>query len=165
MKFQTLVSRKNKKSDVHLLFVTGRLQQCEDYRKKKRKKVEAARQQLCHITRKPVLQNLGSSNTQSNLCPVSILHKSIPGCYWPIRIADRLKTARCRFIKNASWVYGIYPQYCGTDQPEQCRSRSDATEHCLPLIQQILDTSTSSKDFYNFQLIRWYGVNVSHSPK
>ena len=37
-------------------------------------------------------------------CPVSILHKSIAGRYRPVRIADGPITARCRFIKNASWV-------------------------------------------------------------
>ena len=36
--------------------------------------------------------------------PVSILHKSLAGRYWPVRVTDGLITARCRFIKNASWV-------------------------------------------------------------
>ena len=35
--------------------------------------------------------------------PVSILHKSIVGRYRPVRVADGPITARCRFIKNASW--------------------------------------------------------------
>ena len=35
--------------------------------------------------------------------PVSILHKSIAGRYRPVRVADGPITARCRFIKNASW--------------------------------------------------------------
>ena len=35
--------------------------------------------------------------------PVSILYKSIAGRYWPVRVADEPITARCRFIKNASW--------------------------------------------------------------
>ena len=35
--------------------------------------------------------------------PVSILHKSITGRYRPVRVADGAITARCRFIKNASW--------------------------------------------------------------
>ena len=30
--------------------------------------------------------------------------KSIVGRYRPVRVADRLITARYRFIKNASWV-------------------------------------------------------------
>ena len=34
---------------------------------------------------------------------VSILHKSTAGHYQPVRIADGPITARCRFIKNASW--------------------------------------------------------------
>ena len=38
-------------------------------------------------------------------CPVSILHKSIAGRYRPVRIADGPITTRCRFIKNASWVF------------------------------------------------------------
>ena len=36
--------------------------------------------------------------------PVSILHKSIAGRYRPVKVADGPITARCRFIKNASWV-------------------------------------------------------------
>ena len=36
--------------------------------------------------------------------PVSILHKSIAGRYRPVRVADGPITARCRFLKNASWV-------------------------------------------------------------
>ena len=35
--------------------------------------------------------------------PVCILHKSIAGRYRPVRVADGSITARCRFIKNASW--------------------------------------------------------------
>ena len=35
--------------------------------------------------------------------PVSILHKSIAGCYWPIWVADGPITVCYRFIKNASW--------------------------------------------------------------
>ena len=35
--------------------------------------------------------------------PASILHKSIAGRYRPVRVADGPITARCRFIKNASW--------------------------------------------------------------
>ena len=34
---------------------------------------------------------------------VSILYKFIAGLYRPVRVADRPITARCRFIKNASW--------------------------------------------------------------
>ena len=36
--------------------------------------------------------------------PVSILYKSIAGRYRPVRVADGPIMARCRFIKNASWV-------------------------------------------------------------
>ena len=35
---------------------------------------------------------------------VRILHKSIAGRYRPVRVADRPITARCRFMKNASWA-------------------------------------------------------------
>ena len=39
-----------------------------------------------------------------NKHPVSILHKSIAGRYRPVRVADGPITARCRFMKNASWA-------------------------------------------------------------
>ena len=39
-----------------------------------------------------------------SIFPVSILYKSIAGCYRPVRVADGPITARKRFIKNASWV-------------------------------------------------------------
>ena len=35
--------------------------------------------------------------------PVSILHKSMAGHYRPVKIADEPITARCRFMKKASW--------------------------------------------------------------
>ena len=44
---------------------------------------------------------------QENGYPVSILHKSIAGRYRPVRVADGPITARCRFIKNASWVHFV----------------------------------------------------------
>ena len=37
--------------------------------------------------------------------PVSILRKSTAVRYRPVRVADGPITVRCRFIKNASWVY------------------------------------------------------------
>ena len=37
--------------------------------------------------------------------PVSILYKSIAGRYRSVRVADGPITVRCRFIKNASWVF------------------------------------------------------------
>ena len=40
----------------------------------------------------------------------SILHKSIAGRYRPARVADGPITARCRFMKNASWDSN-YPKY------------------------------------------------------
>ena len=39
--------------------------------------------------------------------PASILYKSTAGRYRPVRVADGPITARCRFIKNASWVLSI----------------------------------------------------------
>ena len=36
--------------------------------------------------------------------PVSILYKSTAGRYRPVSYPDGPITARCRFIKNASWV-------------------------------------------------------------
>ena len=38
--------------------------------------------------------------------PDSILYKSIADRYRPVRVADGPKTARYRFIKNASWDSG-----------------------------------------------------------
>ena len=35
--------------------------------------------------------------------PGSMLYKSIAGRYRPVRVSDGPITARCRFIKNASW--------------------------------------------------------------
>ena len=40
----------------------------------------------------------------SSIFPVSILHESIAGYYRPVRVAAGPITARCKFIKNASWV-------------------------------------------------------------
>ena len=37
--------------------------------------------------------------------PVSMLYKSTAGCFRPVSYPDRPITARCRFIKNASWVW------------------------------------------------------------
>ena len=48
------------------------------------------------------LVNFGSSY------PVSILHKSIAGRYRPVRVADGPIRARCRFIRNASWIVHYY---------------------------------------------------------
>ena len=45
---------------------------------------------------------------RTGIIPVSILHKSIAGRYWPVRVADGPITARCRFIKNASWIPCVY---------------------------------------------------------
>ena len=43
---------------------------------------------------------------------VSIIHKSIAGCYRPVRVADGPITVRCRFIKNASWDSTQKKQIC-----------------------------------------------------
>ena len=54
------------------------------------------------------MSGLGYSNEQhckkSISFSVIILHKSIAGCYRPVRVADGPITARCRFIMKASWV-------------------------------------------------------------
>ena len=56
------------------------------------------------------LGNVQSYNTK-RICfvlyPVSILHKSTAGLYRPFRVADGPRTARYRFIKNASWVFCV----------------------------------------------------------
>ena len=49
---------------------------------------------------------MGKKMSVKNSFPVSILYKSIAGRYRPVRVADRPITARCRFVKNASWVIG-----------------------------------------------------------
>ena len=54
-----------------------------------------------------------------NPYPISILHKSIAGRSRPVRVADGPITARCRFMKNASWV-------TSRNLSKQCRPRSDA---------------------------------------
>ena len=48
---------------------------------------------------------IDSTEMPKSLNPVSILHKSIAGRYRPVRVADGPITARCRFIKNASWGF------------------------------------------------------------
>ena len=45
--------------------------------------------------------------TKKRAYPVSILQKSIAGRYRPVRVADGPITARCRFIKNASWEFPV----------------------------------------------------------
>ena len=44
-----------------------------------------------------------NSLTESMRTLASILYKSIAGRYRPVRVADGPITARCRFIKNATW--------------------------------------------------------------
>ena len=53
-------------------------------------------------------QGVGFAGWTTN--PASILHKSIAGRYRPVRVADGPITARCRFIKNASWEGAILSQ-------------------------------------------------------
>ena len=45
----------------------------------------------------------GAAHLRRLHIPVSILYKSITNRYQPVRVADGPITARCRFIKNASW--------------------------------------------------------------
>ena len=55
------------------------------------------------ITISYVSVHLNKSFRQLIGIPVSILHKSIVDRYRPVRVTDGPRTARCRFIKNASW--------------------------------------------------------------
>ena len=65
----------------------------------------------CHLTmivifQKKILKKstcILENKCQKRTIPVSILHKSIAGRYRPVSVADGPITARCRFIKNASW--------------------------------------------------------------
>ena len=61
-------------------------------------------------------QGLFRTSSTILLCPVNILHKSIAGVYWPVRVADGPITARCRFMRNASCavtiVYKDYVRDC-----------------------------------------------------
>ena len=63
----------------------------------------------CHRTRRLIsicsvcLNNRKLRVKLIGLNPVSILHKSTAGRYRPVRVADGPITARCRFMKNASW--------------------------------------------------------------
>ena len=45
--------------------------------------------------------------------PVSSLYKSTAGRFRPVWVADGPITARCRFIKNASWEENIVLRDCG----------------------------------------------------
>ena len=63
---------------------------------------------LCILCHRGVLLRLAYSWAMPAIIvagksPVSILYKSIAGRYRPVRVADGPMTARCRFIKNASW--------------------------------------------------------------
>ena len=62
---------------------------------------------VCFLTlqlQKCCVQSLGYQVLSREMCPVSILFKSIAGRYRPVRVADGPITAPYRFIKNASWV-------------------------------------------------------------
>ena len=63
---------------------------------------------LLSCTTRPIRKGIHSKRKElapkrSNF-PVSILYKSTAGRYRPVRVADGPITARCIFIKNASWV-------------------------------------------------------------
>ena len=61
-------------------------------------------EEIEHVERMPLISYLYNLQPFCNgQSPVSILHKSIAGRYRPVRAADGPITARCRFIKNASW--------------------------------------------------------------
>ena len=57
-----------------------------------------------------LLFNCSTVSRSSDLIPIRILHKSTAGRYRPVRVADGPITARCGFIKNASWDDG--PALC-----------------------------------------------------
>ena len=74
-----------------------------------------------HITRVPFRQKI-------RICknPVSILYKSIADRYRPVRVADGPITARCRFIKNASWELTI---------SDFAHVQGDMENHCSHTLQ------------------------------
>ena len=47
--------------------------------------------------------NLSCVRTKGEVCPASILYKSIAGRYRPVSYPDGPITARYKFIKNAYW--------------------------------------------------------------
>ena len=57
-----------------------------------------------HICVRDITEPLNACLTYTYF-PVSILYKSTAGRYRPVSYPDGPITARCRFIKNASWVY------------------------------------------------------------
>ena len=52
--------------------------------------------------------NLYHTSNAHMKSPVSILYKSTDGRYRPVSYPVEPITARCRFIKNASWIHGYY---------------------------------------------------------
>ena len=72
--------------------------------------------------------------------PLGILHKSIAGRYWPVRVADRPITVRYRFIKNTSWgdpdksspmlrlIRNCFVRICDKDHFRMLRPNSDLSE-------------------------------------
>ena len=57
----------------------------------------------CWIYISQLIRFARASNKISDF-PVSIFYQSTAGSYRPVRVADGPITARCRLIKNASWV-------------------------------------------------------------
>ena len=54
-------------------------------------------------------------------------YKSIEGPYRPVRVADGPMTARCRFIKNASWDFTVIMNG-GTAIPTKLHVRPTKTQ-------------------------------------
>ena len=88
------------------------------------------------------------SRTQILNIPVSILYKFTTGRYRPVRVADGPITARCRFIKNASWDYTTW--VLGKRRKFQNQS-SQSSLHCSRHIVSIWFSHL------------WSFMNVSHA--
>ena len=61
---------------------------------------------ICPKTRFRIARSI-SQITFTHPYPASILHKSIAGLYWSVRVADGPITARYRFIKYVNWEAAI----------------------------------------------------------
>ena len=64
-----------------------------------------------HYISRAAFRPLGRRKSLLWCNPVSILYKSTAGRSRPVRVADGPITARCRFIKNASWER---PKWCSS---------------------------------------------------
>ena len=76
-----------------------------------------------------------------------MLYKSAAGRYRPVRVADGPIMARCRFIKNASWVFVF-----------QIRI---PTRDCFVLKNDLMAIDTWLNTFVTVALYRADNVNLS----